>query len=304
MQRFVEAVVTEGKPIRLDDPFILHLSQRICNVTERIETICQSNNAFPADLPDRSYRAYLWLRFLSQPEWLWQHLSTLADLIQIFRQEKKKHKQKKTALQIYIENARYLFRSTLVNKTCQLHISEGFIAADSEINISLIQTLFIKNKDDLFKIRQFNHSEAYKHIMQTLCRYTEQSSLSTKGHLYDLKRIFQRVNRQYFRNSMQPPRLIWSSRVALRRLGYYHPDTDTVTISRALDCQSVPLYVLEYVMYHELLHKKLGLKMVNSRRMAHTRQFKRLEKKFIQYQLAEKFIENIHADGKTTHLLM
>jgi predicted metal-dependent hydrolase len=298
MQRFAEAVVTEGKPIRLDDPFILHLSQRICNVVERIEMICQSNNAFPADLPDRSYRAYLWLRFLSRLQRLCEHLSTLAELIQLFRREKREHKQKQTTLRISIENASYLLRSTLVNQTCQLHISEGFIAADSEINISLIQTLFIKNKDALFKIRQFSHSEAYKHIMQTLWQHTEQSSLSTKGHLYDLKRIFQRVNRQYFQNSMQPPRLIWSSRVALRRLGYYHPDMDTVTISRALDCQSAPPYVLEYVMYHELLHKKLGLKMVNSRRMAHTRQFKRLEKKFTQYQLAEKFIKNMHADRK------
>ena len=135
--------------------------------------------------------------------------------------------------------------------------------------------------------------------MQVLWQHTSQSSLSTKGHLYDLKLIFQRVNKQYFQNSMLHPRLIWSSRFALRRLGYYHPDSDTVTISCALDCQSVPPHVLEYVMYHELLHKVLGLKTVNSCRMAHTRKFKRLEKKFAQYQLAEKFIKNIHADGKT-----
>ena len=296
MQNYAEASLHERIFIKLNNPFIAHLSQRIHNTTRMIEIICQKNGAFPADLPERSYRAYLWLRFLSEPQRLLQHLLALQDFIKFFHQEKKKN----INLQINIANTNYLFRSTLANHSCKFVAAEGFIAADSAIKRYLIQTLFHKNTYALSQIRQFSQGKTYQHIMQMLWQYTEQSALSTRGHYYDLMQIFQRANSQYFQNVLQPPRLLWSSRISLRRLGYYHPDMDTITISRALDSKSVPQYVLDYVMYHEILHKVLGLKLVNKNRMAHTRQFRDLERKFRQYQPAKKFIENMLTDRNFT----
>jgi hypothetical protein len=47
-------------------------------------------------------------------------------------------------------------------------------------------------------------------------------------------------------------------------------------------------------MYHEMLHKKIGLKEVNGRRYAHTQAFRNAEKKFAAYQQAEDFIKKMN----------
>ena len=85
-------------------------------------------------------------------------------------------------------------------------------------------------------------------------------------------------------------RLEWSYRKSYRRLGYYHPDTDTITISRIFDTSEIPSLALEYVLYHEMLHKHLGLKESNGRRYAHTHAFKQAEKRFPGAEKAEEII--------------
>ena len=61
------------------------------------------------------------------------------------------------------------------------------------------------------------------------------------------------------------PRLAWSATVARRLLGFYQPSADRLVISRALDAPGVPACAIELVMYHELLHKHLGVQLVNGR---------------------------------------
>ncbi len=47
-----------------------------------------------------------------------------------------------------------------------------------------------------------------------------------------------------------------------------------VMLSVSLDDPSVPAFVVDFVMYHELLHKKHGVTLANGRRMAHTPAFR------------------------------
>ncbi len=58
-------------------------------------------------------------------------------------------------------------------------------------------------------------------------------------------------------------------------------------ISRTLDYADVPAFVIDFVMYHELLHKKLGVAWRNGRRAVHTPAFRREENRFEQYTAAE-----------------
>ncbi len=52
--------------------------------------------------------------------------------------------------------------------------------------------------------------------------------------------------------------------------------------------RSVPAYAVDFVMYHELLHKQLGVKVVNGRRYAHTPAFREAELAFKRYDDARK----------------
>ena len=83
---------------------------------------------------------------------------------------------------------------------------------------------------------------------------------------FDLDEIFVRVSQTYFGGKIARPKLAWSARGAKYTMGKYNYTTDTLTINRRLNRADTPEYVLEFVMYHELLHKALGYSVVNNRR--------------------------------------
>ena len=64
-------------------------------------------------------------------------------------------------------------------------------------------------------------------------------------------------------------------------------------VSQSLDDEKVPPFVLDYLVYHELLHKKHGLTWTSARRMAHTPAFKADEKQFPDYAAAKALINKI-----------
>lgn len=114
---------------------------------------------------------------------------------------------------------------------------------------------------------------------------------TSKGSVYDLDEIFARLNETYFRNAVPKPALTWSAKKTFRILGHHDATHDHITISRSLDSASVPLYVVEYVVFHEMLHIAHPTRHVNGRRYNHTPAFKNDERKFAYFEEAERWIE-------------
>ena len=71
---------------------------------------------------------------------------------------------------------------------------------------------------------------------------------------FDLKRSFDRINNQYFYDQIEIPNLCWGH-FSKRKFATYDYQTDTIKFSKILQNQNIEL--IDYVMYHELLHKKL-----------------------------------------------
>jgi hypothetical protein len=114
---------------------------------------------------------------------------------------------------------------------------------------------------------------------------------TTKGAVYDLDEIFARVNDRYFSGSIHKPVLTWSAKKTYRILGHHDATHDTIAISKSLDSRAVPRFVVEYVLYHEMLHVAHPAKNINGRRYYHTPAFKRDERNFKLYDEAERWIE-------------
>lgn len=112
------------------------------------------------------------------------------------------------------------------------------------------------------------------------------------GRTYDLEKIFAHLNRRYFDNTLPQPALSWSTRRTKRILGHHDAIHNAIVISRSLDMASVPSYVVEYVLYHEMLHIKHKPQITNGRRMFHTSAFRSEEKQFAQYKDAIKWLEH------------
>ncbi len=111
------------------------------------------------------------------------------------------------------------------------------------------------------------------------------------GNVYDLENIFGKLNLIYFQNGIEKPQLSWSQRRTYRRLGHHDPVHDAIIISKSLDERSVPKFVVEYVVYHEMLHIKHPVYQKNGRRCVHTPDFKCDEEKFPYFDDAEKWID-------------
>ncbi|HEX3101711.1 MAG TPA: SprT-like domain-containing protein [Pyrinomonadaceae bacterium] len=114
---------------------------------------------------------------------------------------------------------------------------------------------------------------------------------TSKGAVYDLDEIFASLNAEYFGRSIPKPALTWSAKKTYRILGHHDATHDHIAISISLDTPETPRYVVEYVVYHEMLHIHHPTKHVNGRRYNHTAAFKRDEQKFAYYEEAERWVE-------------
>lgn len=112
----------------------------------------------------------------------------------------------------------------------------------------------------------------------------------TKGAVYDLNQLFEKVNAEHFGSRLEKPVLKWSAKVNRSRFGSYSFRTDTVILNRQLDRAAVPGTVVEFVLYHELLHKALGYKVGKGRIRSHTAEFRQREKRFPGYDRIKNWL--------------
>ena len=112
----------------------------------------------------------------------------------------------------------------------------------------------------------------------------------SKGDVYDLDKIFESLNSEYFAKNLNKPTLSWSARKTFRRLGHYDSAHNTIIISKTLDDKKVPEFVAEFVVYHEMLHIFHPTQIKNGRRYHHTNEFKIDEEKFENFAEAEDWI--------------
>jgi len=117
--------------------------------------------------------------------------------------------------------------------------------------------------------------------------------LSPRGHFYDLDAVFEDLNLRFFHGLMARPRLSWSQKKTRRILGHYDPAHNAIIISRIFDHPAIPPYVLEYIVYHEMLHLKHPVRLRGSRRCVHSAEFQAEEKLFPQVDQANAFLKRM-----------
>ncbi len=116
---------------------------------------------------------------------------------------------------------------------------------------------------------------------------------SAQGRFYNLESIFEDLNARFFGGLLARPRLTWSRSHARHRLGHYDPAHNAIVVSRIFDDPRVPRYVVEYILYHEMLHLKHAVKLRGSRRCVHTPEFLAEEKLFPSLAKAREFLKRL-----------
>ncbi|HVQ40098.1 MAG TPA: SprT-like domain-containing protein [Pyrinomonadaceae bacterium] len=116
---------------------------------------------------------------------------------------------------------------------------------------------------------------------------------SAQGHAYDLDKMFSKLNRKYFDSGLEKPTLTWSQRKTRSILGHHDRVYETITISKSLDSPQVPDWFVEFILYHEMLHIKHTARMINGRRYYHTAAFRLDERRFVRYEDAQRWLEQV-----------
>lgn len=116
---------------------------------------------------------------------------------------------------------------------------------------------------------------------------------SPQGERYDLEQVFDGLNQRFFGGWMARPLLSWAPAASRRNLGHYDPAHNAILISRIFDSGRLPQFVLEYVMYHEMLHLRFPVRMRGNRRCVHSAEFRAQERLFDRWQEAEALLKQL-----------
>ena len=131
-------------------------------------------------------------------------------------------------------------------------------------------------------------------------------SLCPVGEVLDLREIAADLNQRYFEGRLKV-RISWGkaagenahpasncrrTRSASLQLGSYSYEDRLIRIHRVLDRPSVPRYVVESVVYHELLHADLPPVTRSGRRYFHTPEFRRRERCFRHFERADCWVRD------------
>jgi hypothetical protein len=125
-----------------------------------------------------------------------------------------------------------------------------------------------------------------------LARASRNQRLVTQGRHHDLIAVSQRLNDEYFDNSVHVL-VTWGARSSRPRkpratikLGSYSAQDRLVRIHPVLDRRWVPRYFLAYVMFHEMLHHAMPSTHPPGRRLLHPPEFREREREFRHHERA------------------
>ena len=175
-------------------------------------------------------------------------------------------------------------------KHITLSLSRQWRTVSRDIQLGLVQHLLCR----LFKEkRRTTQMDLYQYFLKSVPR----TIAKTKSHPV-LEESFSRVNDMLFNGMMDQPNLVVGNGVT--KLGHYDLGTDTVSISSIL-LQHPEL--MDYVLYHELLHKKHQFTGAGTQRHTyHSAAFREDERKFPRAGQLEKELGRLVAGVKRRSL--
>jgi hypothetical protein len=142
--------------------------------------------------------------------------------------------------------------------------------------------------------RDYTHDPSVRDASES-ARRTRGYKLTTspRGKVYDLSELFEALNARYFDGVLSRPLLSWSQKKTRRILGHHDHVHGAIIISRTLDDARIPRFVVEYVLYHEMLHVKHPARRAAGRTIYHSQPFRRDERRFERFDEALKHLDKI-----------
>jgi hypothetical protein len=174
----------------------------------------------------------------------------------------------------------------------QLRVQRHFALAGDPVLASIVR--MVKDGDALSRHEVLQFAASFnKHLPTPKPRFSPPA-----GQHHDLRHHMASQGRRWFHGDFLG-RIGWSlvgkGRVRKRiRLGSWSEDHRLIRVHPVLDSPDVPGFVIDFVVFHEMVHAAVGPQLVNGRRLVHTARFREFEALHPDRLRAEAWIrENI-----------
>lgn len=170
----------------------------------------------------------------------------------------------------------YNANARLSRNILEFKLSRQWETIDEEIQIGLIQSL-------LCRLHKKRCSTLNIDLYQSFLKNVH-VSIKAEHEDEELKDSFDRVNDHFFSGMLGQTNLKWGHD-SVRCFGSYEYGTDTITMNRILKGKGK---LLDYVMYHEMLHKKHKFRGTSRRSLHHSKEFREAESLFPGKEILER----------------
>ncbi|MCL2509644.1 MAG: DUF45 domain-containing protein [Methanomassiliicoccaceae archaeon] len=113
---------------------------------------------------------------------------------------------------------------------------------------------------------------------------------SSKGDAKDLESAYDRLAELGLVEKDPTVHISWTKESNIRKIGHCSILMRVITVSSILDNETIPDFVLDYCLYHELCHLMIGFDPAAKR---HGEEFCRLESKFPQAEEAKEWLKKL-----------
>ncbi len=196
---------------------------------------------------------------------------------------------------IIFSNHFSMYNASIVKRQSSIEVRASGLWKDvaQDILFGLVQTLLVKffgpPENETYNMKLYDQFLKNVHL-----------SIPKKDTDKELEESFNRVGEQFLSDTVELSNLKWGT-YSTRKLGSYDFQTDTIVISKAL--QGKDQRMLDYVMFHEMLHKKLKFSTTKSKKHFHTSEFHGWEKRFPQHEEIENELKKLGRKASKKNLL-
>ncbi len=266
-----------------DDPKTLEMVRMQAELCAHgVDLVCRDQGADPSALPDRSRRAYAMSKWLSVRE----NVALYAAQVRTFARVAPAARRAAglpdaPRILARFEPGRILYRWRRRADADEWQLGVGFLAAGEGDLADLALRACLKPsapQDVEARLAAFVQSEDFAAVATELDLLADARPRRARGRAHDLDALFDRLDARFFHGSLARPRLHWAPTLSRRQFGCFVRSLDLVCLNPVLDDPSVPEFVVEWVLYHELLHKRHPTELSGGRRVVHGPAFKAEER--------------------------
>ena len=113
------------------------------------------------------------------------------------------------------------------------------------------------------------------------------------GDHFNLEEIFDELNQKFFDGLLGRPQLSWSRAPSRTLLGHWDAAHNAIIVSRIFDRPASPRFLVEYILYHEMLHLKYPIEHRRARRCVHSPAFRAEERRFPHFAAAKHLLDSL-----------